>query len=393
MVEGDDFELRVRPLVDDIVDNAVLDEDAPGVVAALARGNMIHVATAGVMSIGGQPMARNTLFRIASMTKPMTAATVLALIDAGKLSLDAPVDDLLPELAHRRVLRAPDASLDDTVPAIRPITTRDLLTFTWGFGMQGAMFMAANPWPIFTAALERKLSTFGPPQPATTPDPDTWMARVGELPLMAQPGERWLYSSGSQVLGVLAARAAGAPFAEVLHDYLLAPLGMKNTGFYSKETHLLATAYERRDGKLEVTDPPEGQWSRPPAFPDGAGGLVSTVDDVVAFGRMLLSGGGGVLKPDTVEAMAHDQLTKQQHTNVWPGFSFLDDRGWGFGVSVCDDGRYSWDGGFGTTWSNVPSRHLTVVVLTQRATDETGPPAVCDAVLAAALSDPVNHLG
>ena len=82
------------------------------------------------------------------------------------------------------------------MPADRPITTRDLLTFTWGFGMQGAMFMAAEPWPIFTAALERELSTFGPPQPATTPDPDTWMARLGELPLLAQPGERWLYQSG-----------------------------------------------------------------------------------------------------------------------------------------------------------------------------------------------------
>src|SRR4029077_3269716 len=129
--------------------------------------------------------------------------------------LDAPVDELLPELANRRVLRHPDAPLTDTVPARRPITTRDLLTFTWGFGMQGAMFMAAEPWPIFDATVERALSTFGPPQPATTPDPDTWMARLGELPLLAQPGERWLYQSGSQVLGVLASRAAGAPFDRV----------------------------------------------------------------------------------------------------------------------------------------------------------------------------------
>lgn len=333
-------------------------------------------------------MTRDTLFRITSMTKPMTAAAVLALIDAGELSLDAPVEELLPELAHRRVLRAPDAPLDDTVPSARPITTRDLLTFTWGFGMQGAMFTTAEPWPIFTAAQERNLSTFGPPQPATTPDPDTWMARLGELPLLAQPGERWLYQSGAQVLGVLASRAAGAPFAEMLRQWVLAPLGMTSTDFYTTDTTRLATAYARQDGKLEVTDPPEGQWSRRPAFDDGGAGLLSTVDDVVAFGRMLMSGGGGVLRPATVDAMTRNQLTEAQRTTHWPGFSFLGDRGWGYGVSVTDDGRYSWDGGFGTTWSNLASQDLTVVVLTQRATDETGPPRVCDEVLTAAMSSP-----
>jgi CubicO group peptidase (beta-lactamase class C family) len=372
--------------VDAIAANAVLHDDAPGVVAAVARADTVHIATAGVISLGGAAMGRDTLFRITSMTKPMTAATVLALADAGILDLDAPVDGLLPELADRRVLRSPDGPLTDTVPALRPITTRDLLTFTWGFGMQGAMFMATEPWPILAATHERDLSTFGPPQPATTPDPDTWMARLSELPLLAQPGERWLYQSGSQVLGVLASRVAGAPFAEVLHERLLAPLGMNCTAFYTTDTTRLATAYERRDGKLEVSDPPDGQWSRPPAFSDGGGGLLSTVDDVVAFGRMLLSGGGDVLKASTVGAMTRNQLTETQRTNVWPGFSFLDDRGWGFGVSVCDDGRYSWDGGFGTTWSNVPSQDLTVVVLTQRSTDETGPPSVCDEVLTAAVS-------
>lgn len=390
MVRAGDFDARVLGLVDRLVEDAVLQGDAPGVVAAVARGGSIHVATAGMRSVGAESMTRDTLFRITSMTKPMTAAAVLALIEAGSLALDAPVDDLLPELAHRRVLRDPDASLDDTVPAGRPITTRDLLTFTWGFGMQGAMFAAAEPWPIVTAALERELATFGPPQPATTPDPDTWMARLGELPLLAQPGERWLYQSGAQVLGVLASRAAGIPFADVLHEQLFTPLGMSSTGFYAKDTIRLATAYERRNGKLEVTDPPNGQWSRPPAFADGGAGLVSAVDDVVAFGRMLMSGGDGVLKPDTVAAMTRNQLTELQRTTVWPGFSFLDDRGWGYGVSVCDDGRYSWDGGFGTTWSNVPSQDLTVVVLTQRATDETGPPFVCDAILTAATSNPIE---
>jgi CubicO group peptidase (beta-lactamase class C family) len=385
-VDADGFDSGALARVDQLVEHAVLRGDAPGVVAAVARADDVHVATAGVMSFGGDVMSRATLFRITSMTKPMTASTVLTLVDAGMLDLDSPVDDLLPELANRRVLRHPDGALTDTVPADRPITTRDLLTFTWGFGMQGAMFIAPEPWPIFTAALERQLSTFGPPQPAITPDLDTWMARLGELPLLAQPGERWLYQSGAQVLGVLASRAAGASFADVLHERILAPLGMNNTAFHTTDTDRLATAYERRNGTLVVSDPPDGQWSQPPAFDDGGAGLLSTVDDVVAFGRMLLSGGQSVLRPETVEAMTRNQLSEPQRANVWPGFNFLGDRGWGFGVSVSDDGRYGWDGGFGTTWSNLPSKDLTVVVLTQRANDDSGPPSVCDEVIEAAAS-------
>jgi CubicO group peptidase (beta-lactamase class C family) len=250
--------------------------------------------------------------------------------------------------------------------------------------MQGAMFVAPEPWPILTATVERELSTLGPPQPASTPDPDTWMARLGELPLLAQPGERWLYQSGSQVLGVLVSRAAGAPYAEVLRQRVFGPLGMSDTGFHTTDTSRLATAYENQGGELVVSDPPDGQWSRPPAFHDGGSGLVSSVEDVVAFGRMLMRGGSPVLTSATVAEMTRDQLTAAQRANVWPGFSFLDKRGWGYGVSVLDDGRYTWDGGLGTTWSNVPSEDLTVVVLTQRAADEAGMPAVCDDVLSAA---------
>src|SRR5450755_1626369 len=222
----DGFSDTALARIDEIVGRAVAQGQVPGVVAAVARGDAVHVATAGWMAVGGPPMRRDTLFRISSTTKPMTAAAVLALVDDGLLKLDGQVDELLPELAGRRVLRRPDGPLAETVPARRPVTVRDLLTFTWGFGMQGAMFMASQPWPIVTAAAERQLSAFGPPQPATTPDPDTWMARLGELPLLAQPGERWLYQTGSQVLGVLASRAAGAPFDEVVRERVLGPLGM-----------------------------------------------------------------------------------------------------------------------------------------------------------------------
>ena len=140
-----------------------------------------------------------------------------------------------------------------------------------------------------TAVAERELSSFGPPQPDTTPDPDTWMARLGELPLLAQPGERWLYSAGSQVLGVLAA-ARPAPRSRTSCGSGYWPRWACTTpAFYAKDTARLATAYENRDGQLTVTDPPDGQWSRPPRFPDGGGGLVSTAADLLAFGRMLLA--------------------------------------------------------------------------------------------------------
>jgi len=372
--------------LEEIVETAVARGDAPGVVAAVGRGGEGYVAAAGVMAVGGPPMRPDTLFRIASITKPVTAAVVLSLAEDGLLGLEEPVDRLLPELADRRVLRRPDGPLTDTTEAERAVTTRDLLTFTWGFGMQGAMFMAPEPWPIVSAVEERELSSFGPASPDTTPEPDTFMARLGELPLLAQPGERWLYSAGSQVLGVLAARAAGAPFEDVMRERVLTPLGMDDTAFYASDTSRLATAYENVNGELTVRDRPDGQWSRPPRFPDGAAGLVSTAEDLLRFGRMLLlPGGNPVLTAGTVAEMTSDQLTPAQLARVWPGFSFLGDRGWGYGVSVTEWG-YGWEGGSGTAWANVPDQDLTVVVLTQRAVDETGPPAVCDQVRTAMSS-------
>ncbi|MBO0745634.1 MAG: beta-lactamase family protein [Candidatus Dormibacteraeota bacterium] len=370
--------------VQEILERAVRDGQAPGIVAGIERGEQVEVMSAGVADLDGAPVGRDTLFRISSMTKPITAATTLALIEADLLRLDEPVDQLLPELSARRVLRRPDGPLDDTVAADRPITVRDLLTLTWGFGMQGAMFLAEEPWPIVTAAESRGLHTFGPPQPRQMPPPDAWMARLSELPLLSQPGERWLYQSGSQVLGILIARAAGKPFEEVLRERILGPAGMRDTVFWTRETGRLTTLYERRDGRLVVADAPAGQWSQPPAFADGSGGLLSTVDDLLRFGLMLRRGGAGVLRPSSVSAMTRDQLTPLQRSRVWPGFSFLDDRGWGFGLSIRPDGAYGWEGGLGTSWFNDPDRDLSVVVLTQRAADETGMPAVCEEVLAAA---------
>ena len=331
-------------------------------------------------------MARDSIFRIASTTKPITAAVTLALAAEGLIGLDEPVDRLLPELAGRRVLRAMDGPLDDTVPAARAITVRDLLTFTFGFGMVGEMFTAPTPWPVVAAADELRLATIGPPDPPVPPDPDTWIARLGSLPLLAQPGERWMYNTGAQVLGVLAARAAGQPFSEVLKTRIFEPLGMRDTGFWAADTHRLATAYQPAPGGLVVLDEPDGKWSRPPAFGDGAAGLVSTADDLLAFARMLLAGGAPVLPADAVQAMTTDQLTAAQKARggLLPGF--FDGRSWGFCQAVYDSGAFGWDGGLGTSWLVDPSRDLTVIVLTQRMFESPDPPQVHRDIQAAAYA-------
>jgi CubicO group peptidase (beta-lactamase class C family) len=194
----------------------------PGVVALVASGDDVHVEALGSLSIGGPPLRRDSLFRIASTTKPITGAVTMALAGEGLVSLEEPVGRLLPELAPPRVLRRMDGPLDDTVAGQRQITVRDLLTFTGGFGMHAGMFTAATPWAIVAAASEAQLATMGPPNPDTAPEPDEWIGRLGSLPLMAQPGERWLYNTGAQVLGVLCQRAAGASrYAEVLRTRLL----------------------------------------------------------------------------------------------------------------------------------------------------------------------------
>ena len=314
----------------------------PGLVALVATGDEVQIETVGQLSIGGSPIAEDSLFRIASMTKPVTGAATMALIEEGLIGLDEPVDRLLPELADRRVLREVSGPLDDTVPAKRAITTRDLLTFTFGFGFVMDMFMAPEPLPVVVASDEARLSTIGPPDVAIQPDPDTWIAALGSLPLMAQPGERWLYNTGASVLGVLLARAAGQSFADVLRTRIFDPLGMSQTAFWASEPGRLATVYRPGPAGLEIWDPPDGKYARPPAFQDGAAGLVSTAGDMLAFARMFLRGGKPVLSADSVQAMTTDQLTSAQKAHGGLGPDFFTGQSWGFCQAVQDSGAFGW---------------------------------------------------
>jgi CubicO group peptidase (beta-lactamase class C family) len=362
------------------------DGGVPGLVALVAVGDDVQVEALGRLSVGGGPVRRDSLFRIASTTKPITAAVAMALVEEGLVGLDEPVDRLLPELADRRVLTQPDGPLDDTVAAERPITTRDLLTYTFGFGLSLEMFAGPEPWPVVEATRELGLATLGAPNPGVQPDADTWIAGLGSLPLIAQPGERWLYNTPGSVLGVLVARAAGEPFGDVLRKRLFEPLGMRDTAFWTSQTDRLATGYLPTDDGLKVWDEPDGRWSRPRAFADGAAGLVSTVDDLLAFARMLLGGGAGVLSAGSVRAMTIDQLTDAQKAFGGLGPDYFAHMSWGFGQAVWDNGAFGWDGGFGTSWRVDPTRDLTVIVLTQRLWESPQLPQVHRDIQAAAYA-------
>jgi len=370
----------------EVVARQVGDTKVPGLVALVAHGQEVHVEAAGELTIGGPPVRRDSLFRISSTTKPITAAAALAVIEEGLLGLDDRVDRLLPELADRRVLVRPDGPLDETVPAERPITTRDLLTFTFGFGMALEMFSSPEPWPIVRADEELRLASIHPPDPSVQPDPDTWIANLGSLPLIAQPGDRWLYNTGASVLGVLLARATGQPFGEALRTRVLEPLGMRDTAFWTSDTDRLATAYRPTPDGLVVWDEPGGRWSRRPAFEDGAAGLVSTVDDLYAFAQMLTRGGVPVLSAEAARAMTTDQLTAAVKARGGLGPDFFKGRSWSFCQAVYHAGAFGWDGGFGSSWLVDPVHDLTVIVLTQRGFESPDLPRAHREIQAAAYS-------
>lgn len=368
----------------DVMAGHVESGDMPGLVTLVSRHGEVHVDAIGRLAFDGPPMTRDTIFRITSMTKPIAAAAAMILVDEGRLRLDDSLDRWLPELANRKVLLAVDVPIHQTVPARRAITLRDLLTFRCGYGM---IPVFPDRYPIQKAIAEAGLAP-GPVFPSFPPD--ELMRRYGSLPLIYQPGERWLYNAGTEIVGVLIARVAGVTFGEFLRDRIFAPLGMKDTGFHvpPDKHHRFATtyAYDSATKKLKVFDQPvTGKFSSPPVFENGSAGLVSTADDFNAFAQMLLSGGQlgskRILSAASVELMTTDQLSLD---NKQESQLFLGDLGsWGFGMSVVfkerDDAtpcRFGWDGGYGTSWYSNPREQLTGILLTQRMMNSPQPPRV-----------------
>lgn len=342
--------------------------DVPGAVALVARGDRVEVAAAGSADAGGTvPMARDSLFRIASLTKPIVAAAVMLLVDDGSLALDDPIARWLPELASPVVVRTPEGPVDDVVPAVRPITVEDLLTFRCGYGLAADMDLPA---------VDLLFQVLGHPAEARTLPPDEWVAALAQVPLLCQPGAAWLYDTPAELQGVLIARVSGRSLPEFLAERLFEPLGMADTGFSVPTPALgrFTSAYRRGAAGLVLADPPEGRWSGEPVFPSGGGGLVSTADDLLAFARFLLAegrvGDHRLLTPESVRRMTTDQLTPAQRAAARV---FLQGQGWGFGGSVDVEatapwhvpGRYGWIGGAGTAAHLVPATGTVTVLLTQ----------------------------
>ena len=324
-----------------LVARAVDDGGTPGAAALVAVGDEVEIASAGELEA-------DSIVRIASITKPITAAGVMLLLDDGRVTLDDPIERWLPELASPKVVRTPDAQLDDVVPAARPIRVEDLLTFRAGWG-----FPTDFSLPAVMELFER-LPVFGPKE-----TPDEWLATLADIPMVSQPGETWLYNTCSDVQGVLLARVSRQTLPEFLAERIFEPLGMTDTGFHVPAGKLDRLPPYHASPEMPVDD---ALWKSPPTFPSGGGGLVSTLADWHRFGRMLLAKGGGLLSPESVRQMTTDHLTRAQRD---ASTLFLDGDGWGFGGSVATDGRYGWVGGTGTTAHVVPSTGTTGVLLTQ----------------------------
>ncbi|WP_328456058.1 serine hydrolase domain-containing protein [Amycolatopsis sp. NBC_00438] len=368
--------MSLREILQRHVDDGAL----PGAVGVVARPGHTEIAAVGSVDVEGSgPMAEDTLFRFASLTKPVTAAAVLALVDDGRLALDDPIGRWLPELADPKVVRTPAGPVDDLVPVNRPITVADLLTSQAGWGFASDFSLPAVQ-ALFPVQIDgREVQRF--------PEADVWLARLAEVPLLYQPGESWLYDTCSAIQGVLAARVAGAPLPEFLDERILGPLGMTDTGFVvgADRRDRFTSFYKAGPDGLVLADPPEGQWSTMPALPLGSGGLAGTAGDWLAFGRMLLAEGAAadgkpVLTPESVRLMTTDHTTAA-HREI--GALFLDGQGWGMGGSVdvaetdpwTVPGRYGWVGGTGTTAYVVPATGTVSVLLTQVGEDNPVAPA------------------
>jgi len=325
----------------DLLETAVETGRVPGAAALVARGEGVEVA--GVGEVEPESIAR-----IASITKPITAAALMILVDEGLVALADPIARWLPELASPGVVRTVQSAIDDVVPATRPITVEDVLTFRAGWGFPSDFTLPA------VVELFQKLPVFGPRE-----TPAEWLATLAHVPMLRQPGEAWLYNTCSDVQGVLIARVSGQPLQEFLAERIFEPLGMTDTGFHVPSEKLDRLPPYHAPDLAPIDD---GLWTEQPIFPSGAGGLVSTLADWHRFGRMLLADGGGLLSPRSVRLMTTDHLTQEQRQ---ASTLFLEGAGWGFGGAVTSDGRYGWVGGTGTTAHVAPSTGTIGILLTQ----------------------------
>jgi CubicO group peptidase (beta-lactamase class C family) len=361
--------------------------DLSGAVTLIWRqGEIAQVTVQGQRNLEtGAPMTRDTLFRIASMTKPITTVAALMLLESGDLALDDPITKWLPEFKSMQVLKDPTGPIDETYPSQRDITVDDLMTHRSGLAYG---FTSIGPIAHAHAhALGDVLNS------AMTPD--QWLAALGGLPLSFAPGERFHYSHATDVLGFLVGRIAGVDFRQFLIDRIFAPLGMVDTDFYiPPEKRDRASVVYRQDQETGALSPVAfARHDTPPAYCGGGGGLISTADDYLKFARMLLNHGevDGVrlLKAETVDLKRTNRLTDAQREITFMGIPFWMGQGFGLGLSVILDaekqawmgagseGSFGWPGAFGTWWQADPIEDMVLIYLIQNSMD-LGPEAVAN---------------
>ena len=356
--------------------NAVASGDIPGAVSLIwRRGELLQLESVGMRDIEAKlPVERDTIFRIASMSKPVVSVAALILIEQGAMRLDDPISKWAPEFANMRVLRHPDSALEDTYPAPRAITIEDLMThrsgLSYGFTAKGPLSQALEE--RFGLKLQSWRSS------------DEWMSVLASLPLSYAPGERFNYGHSTDVLGFIIGRAAGSSLRQAMQELLFTPLGMADTDFWvppEKRTRA-AVLYRssapgifaplRLDGFLDES---------PPVITAGGQGLVSTADDYLTFARMLLEGGQvdgkRVLSQESVRLMTSNRLTPEQRRDTQFGIPFFMAQGFGLGVSVVMDpkknawmgvgsaGAFGWPGLFGGWWQVDPQRQTAMLWLQQ----------------------------
>lgn len=360
----------IRPALAAFVDRGELS----GVVTLTSQGGeIIQAETIGWRDLETRsPMQPDTLFRIASMTKPITSVAALMLIEQGKMALEDPISRWVPELADPRVLRDPAGPLDDTVPARRAITVEDLLTHR-----SGIAYAFFSEGPLKTAYE----STLGDPA-MNRSTPDEWLAALGTLPLAYQPGDRFHYGHSTDVLGFLIGRVEGRPLRQVLQERIFAPLGMVDTDFWlphDKRGRLAGLyGYDAEAGRLAKVEPE--MYDAPPGYTPGGGGLISSAPDYHRFARMLLGQGelDGVrlLRPDSVALMRTNRLTDAQRQVPFAGMPLWQTSGFGLGLAICEDptgnpyacgapGSMTWPGIFGTWWQADPVHDVVMIYLVQ----------------------------
>lgn len=331
-----------------------------GFVLGVGHRGRAQLVSGGTRAVDGPPMTDDTVFPLTSNSKPLGGVLALRLVELGVIGLDDPVTRHLPELADLRVLTRFDAPLDDTVPAERPVTLRHLLTMTTGFGW------VPEPGPLSTAMAEQHIAPGPYPPPM---DSDEFMRRLGSLPLAAQPGQRWLYHTSSDVLGVLLSRATGQPVSELLAEHVTDPLGLTDTGFVAEAERLPTSYGADADGRLIALERPGGSLTTTPRFESLSCGLVSTVGDYLRF-LDVLGAGRPVLSRGSAIQMATDHLTPEQRTSavgmVDPG------SGYGFHVEIRPDGSVGWAGGLGTIAYTQPMTGTSAALFTPQSIETPG---------------------